>query len=163
MLIYTLGHSTRNLEEFINLLKHYKIEFVVDVRRFPSSKKFPHFNKENLEKELEKNGIKYIHFPELGGFREGGYKNFSKTEEFKNSLKRLLGIIDNHNSTILCAEKYFWRCHRKYIAHELHKLGHRIIHILDKNDFYEHKESKDLEFKMNVKIFCDKIRNHSSS
>ncbi len=162
MLIYTLGHSTRSLEEFIDLVKYYKIELIIDVRRFPSSKKFPHFNKESLEKELEKNGIKYVHFPELGGFRKEGYKTFSQTEEFKKALGELLNIINNYTSVILCAEKYFWRCHRKYIANELYKLGHKIIHILDKDNIYEHKESKDLTFKMNVKVYCDKLA-HSFS
>ena len=153
-----VGHSTRSLEEFLEILKHFKIDIVVDVRKFPSSKKFPHFNKESLEQELNKNNIKYFHLQELGGFREEGYENFSKTEEFKEHLKKLVEIINDSNSVILCSERYFWRCHRKFVAQQLKKLGYEIVHILDKENVYEHKDSKDLTEKMNIKIFCDKIK-----
>jgi len=74
-------------------------------------------------------------------------------------LKKLLEIIDNKTAAILCAERLFWRCHRKYIADRLSKTGHKIIHILDKETIYEHKlESKDIKEKMKLKIFCDKVR-----
>jgi uncharacterized protein (DUF488 family) len=156
MKIYTIGHSTRTLEEFIDILKHYKIELVIDVRRFPSSKKFPWFNKENLEQELSKNQIDYIHFPELGGYRKEGYLAFTQTEEFSAATKKLLELINNRTAAIVCAERIPWRCHRKHIANKLTKLKNQVVHILDKENVYEHKLSEDLKQKMNLKIFCDK-------
>ena len=154
--IYTLGHSTRSFEEFLEILKIFGINLVVDVRRFPSSKKFPWFNKENLEKELRKNDIEYFHFIELGGYRKEGYENFVKSEEFENSIKRLLEIVEGKVATIVCSERFFWRCHRKYISEYLSKMGIKVIHILDKEKLYEHKPSKDLEQKMKMRVFCDK-------
>lgn len=155
--IYTIGHSTRSLEEFIDILKHFQIELVIDVRRFPSSKKFPWFTKDSLEKELLSNKIQYIHFSELGGFRKGGYKNFTKTEEFSQAIERLFEIIDDKIAAILCSEYLWFRCHRRYVANTLVELGHQIIHIFDKEKIYEHKlKNKETEEKMRLKIFCDK-------
>jgi len=157
MKIYTIGHSTRTLEEFIIILKHYNIELLIDVRQFPGSKKFPWFNKENLQQELQNKGIEYIHFSELGGFRKEGYLAFSQTEEFSEAIKKLLEVIDNKITTIMCAEKFFWRCHRKYVSSALVKLNNQVIHVLDKEKTFEHKlESEEIKQKMNLKIFCDK-------
>lgn len=157
MRIYTIGHSTRSLEEFIDILKHYKVELLVDIRKLPGSNKFPHFNKEVLEIELPKNNIQYIHFPGLGGFRKEGYFAFTQTDEFSNAIKKLLEVIDNKTATIMCAEWKFWKCHRKYVSNALAELDHQITHIFDKEKVYEHKlKSKDVEEKMKLKIFCDK-------
>lgn len=158
MKIYTLGHSTRSLEEFLDILKNFQVELIIDIRRFPSSKKFPHFNKESLETELTKNEIQYLHFPELGGFRKEGYLAFSPTQEFSQAIKKLLEIIDDKTATIICSEFKWWKCHRKYVSNFLTKLENQVIHILDKENVYEHKSSKDLEQKMNLKIFCDKLK-----
>ncbi len=138
MQVYTLGHSTRSLDEFFKILTNYKIELVVDVRRFPKSGNFPHFNKEILEKELLKHGIVYVHLPELGGFRDGGYKAFTQTREFDHGLKRLLELVNKKVTVVMCSEKFFWRCHRKFIAEELVKRGYEVIHILN-DKTYKHK------------------------
>jgi len=157
MKIFTIGHSTLNLEEFLDILKHFNIELVIDVRRFPSSKKFPWFSKDDLEKTLKENDIQYIHYPRLGGYRKEGYATFARSEEFRDALKKLLEIIDDKSAAILCAEKLFWRCHRKYIANKLVEVGNEVIHILDKEKIREHKsEEKEIKEKMNLKIFCDK-------
>jgi len=157
MKIYTIGHSTRSLEEFIDILKHYSIELLIDIRKLPGSKKFPHFNKETLEIELPKSNVQYIHFPELGGFRKEGYLTFSQTEEFYNAIKKLLEIVDNKTAVIMCSERFFWKCHRKYVSHHLVELGHQVIHIFDKEKIQEHKlREKEIEEKMKLKIFCDK-------
>ena len=163
MKIYTLGHSTRSLEEFLDILKNFQIELVIDIRKFPSSKKFPHFNKENLKTELTKNSIQYIHYPELGGYRKEGYLAFSQSQEFSQAIKKLLEIIDDKTAAIMCAEKFFWKCHRKYVSNFLTKLGNQVIHILDKENIYEHKTSEDLKQKMNLKIFCDRVKKYKSS
>ena len=139
MKIYTIGHSTRKLEEFIRILNNFKIKLVVDVRRFPSSKKFPWFNKENLEKVLKKEGIQYLHFPELGGYRKEGYKKFARSKEFRENIGKLLEVINEKNAAIMCTELLWWKCHRRYIANFLTKLGHKVIHIFDERRSYEHK------------------------
>lgn len=157
MRIYTIGHSTRSLEEFIDILKSFQVELVIDVRRFPSSKKFPWFNKESLEEELKKCNICYIHFPELGGYRKGGYLAFSQTEEFEDAIKKLLEMIDDKTATILCAEILWWRCHRKYIANKLVQLNNQVIHIFTKEKVQEHKlENNNIKNKMQFKIFCNR-------
>ncbi|MFH8132348.1 MAG: DUF488 domain-containing protein [Candidatus Aenigmatarchaeota archaeon] len=157
MKIYTIGHSTRTLSEFISVLKKFKIDLVVDVRRFPKSTKYPHFNKENLEKELPKNEIEYLHFPELGGYRKEGYEAFSKTEEFSKSIEKLLEIINGKIAGILCSEYFWFRCHRRYIANYLAKIGHEVVHIFDEEKTQKHKlKDKDVEEKMKLIIYFDK-------
>lgn len=157
MRIYTIGHSTRTIEDFINILKHYSIGLVVDVRIFPGSRKFPWFGRDEITKSLNENEIEYLHYPELGGFRKGGYAAFTETEEFENAINTLVHKIDDKIAAILCAERFFWRCHRKYIANELVRLGYDIVHILDKNTLYEHKlKSKEITEKMNLVVWCDK-------
>jgi len=157
MKIYTIGHSTRSLEDFINILKHYNIELLIDIRKLPGSNKFPHFNKEILEVELPKSNVQYIHFPELGGFRKEGYFAFTQTEEFSDAIKKLLEVIDNKTVAIMCAEVLWWRCHRRYVTNALVELGNQVIHIFDKEKIQEHKlREKEIEEKMKLKIFCDK-------
>ena len=159
MKIYTIGHSTRNYGEFVEILKHYNINLVVDVRKFPRSKKFPHFCKENLEKELSQDKIQYINFPQLGGFRKEDYLVFSQSNEFVDYIKELKEKVNGRNSAIFCAEILWWRCHRKYIAKILSKEGYRVIHIFEKNKIQEHiSAEKEIKEKMNFKIFCDKKR-----
>ena len=154
-----MGHSTRNFSDFLEILKIHNIELVVDVRKFPCSKKFPHFNKENLEKGLSKDKIQYINYPKLGGFRKEGYQIFSQTKEFSDCIKELQEEIDSKNTVILCAEILWWRCHRKYIAKTLSSKGFEVIHISDKNKIQKHiSGKKEIEEKMKVKIFCDKKR-----
>lgn len=157
MEIYTLGHSTRNFNEFLNILFKFNIKIVVDVRRFPTSSKFPWFNKENLEFKLSELGISYYHLPELGGYRREGYSEFAKTDEFKFLISRMLEIINDKCSVILCSEKLWFRCHRRYIANYLAELGHKIVHIYDVDKIEEHKlKSKIIEEKMKLVIWCDK-------
>jgi len=92
--IYTLGTSNRTIDEFLGILKSYQIQAVIDVRRWPTSKWFEHFKKENLETILKENNIEYLHFEKLGGFREGGYQAYTKTKDFKEALKELMTSKD---------------------------------------------------------------------
>ncbi|MEM0480987.1 MAG: DUF488 domain-containing protein [Candidatus Aenigmatarchaeota archaeon] len=138
MRVYTIGHSNRSIEEFLEILKKYRIKMIIDVRRFPFSKKFPWFNKEKLKKYLEKENIEYLHFEKLGGFRKEGYRNFIKTEEFRNALEELKSLI-KESSAIMCSEKFWFRCHRRFIAKELSKNGYKVIHVIDKNKAYKQK------------------------
>jgi len=157
MPIYTIGHSTRSLKDFIEIMKHYKIELLIDVRRFPSSKKFPWFNKDSLEKELNKNKIAYLHFPKLGGFRKEGYEKFSRSEEFNDATDKLLELINGKNAVVMCAEILWWRCHRRYIANKLVSLGFNVVHVWNEKKVQEHDvKSSDVKSKLNLKIFCNK-------
>jgi uncharacterized protein (DUF488 family) len=130
-LIYTLGTSTRSREEFIKLLKGHRIEAVVDVRRFPTSR-FEYFGEEKLAELLDEAGIGYVAMgQELGGYRKGGYQAFTATTEFREAVGRLEELAQNRKVTILCAERLPWRCHRRFIGFELERRGWQVIHIID--------------------------------
>jgi len=131
--IYTLGTSLRSLEDFIEILHSYDIESVIDVRSFPTSK-IPHFTKSTLETILRQEGIEYHYLgKELGGFRKGGYEEYSKGEEFASGIRRLERIAERKQSVIICAERFPWKCHRRYISRALSKKGWHIEHIIDKD------------------------------
>ena len=129
--VYTLGTSTRTLEEFIALLRHLGVKVVVDVRRFPTSR-FEHFKKEELASSLPEAGIDYCHLGgELGGYRRGGYQAFLASEEFKQGLKKLEEIAKERRTAIVCAERLPWRCHRRFIGGELERRGWQVMHVID--------------------------------
>ena len=130
--IYTLGTGLRSEEDFIEILLAYNIQSVIDVRSYPKSK-IPVFNRENFEPLLNREGIEY-HFlgKELGGFRKGGYIAYTLTEEFNRGIELLESIAILKPSVIICAERFPWKCHRKWIARELHKRGWEVDHIIDK-------------------------------
>ena len=130
-LIYTLGTSTRSRAEFVDLLLGHGVELVVDVSRFPSSK-FEHFCRDNLETMLRDSGIDYLHMGEdLGGYRRGGYEGFTAAPEFQAGLSRLEEVARDRRTAIVCAERFPWRCHRRFIARELEKRGWQVIHMID--------------------------------
>lgn len=129
MKIYSIGHSNRNIEEFINLLKKHGIEIVADVRRFPTSK-FLCYKKENLKEILEKNGIEYIHFENLGGYRRG-YEKWMRSSEWKEAYMELKRIAIKKKVAIMCAEKFPFRCHRRYITKKLVEEKWNVIHIIN--------------------------------
>lgn len=129
--IYTLGTGLRSLEDFIEIINHYNIEAVIDVRSYPVSK-LEHFKKLNLEPLLKKEMLDYHHFGnELGGFRKGGYENYTLTKEFKAGIEVLEKIASVKLSVIICAEHFPWKCHRRFIARALQKRGWRVEHIID--------------------------------
>jgi len=138
MQIYTVGTANRSKEEFIRLLHSFGIEAVVDVRRFPTSK-FAHFRREELEEILREEGIAYFFCEALGGFREGGYRKHMLSEEFQNALKSLERLAEKRKVAILCAEKLYFRCHRRFIADALVQRGHEVIHIIDERRTQKHK------------------------
>ncbi|HDM43775.1 MAG TPA: DUF488 domain-containing protein, partial [Candidatus Woesearchaeota archaeon] len=138
MEIFTIGHSNRSLEEFVSLLKHYGIKQIVDVRRFPTSKVVPHFKKEILKAALEKSGIEYKHIERLGGYRKIGYKEYVKTKEFRSALRELIELAEKKKTAIMCSEALWFKCHRRYIADELVKLGWIVKHIITKERVIKH-------------------------
>jgi len=144
--IYTIGHSDRSLGELIEILKSHGVEVVVDVRRFPTSRRCPWFNKDNLRHALESSGIRYYWLGrELGGFREGGYERYMETEEFKEGIRRLLEIAGTGNTAILCRERLWFRCHRRFISDVLRGLGYRVVHIISGDRTYEHKRGRRID------------------
>jgi uncharacterized protein (DUF488 family) len=152
-MIFTLGTSNRKIKEFLEILKEYKIEIVADVRRFPSSRLFPQFKKENLEKILKENKMKYLHFEGLGGFRARGYENYIKTKEFQKALEKLIEISKSKKLVIICAERFPWKCHRALISQELEKRKIKIFHILEKGKIWQPKlEPKEIKPK------CQKLK-----
>jgi uncharacterized protein (DUF488 family) len=152
-LISTIGHSTRGIGEFIEILNSFQIQSLVDVRSFPGSKRFPHFNKESLRIFLEKHSIEYIHMPELGGRRKPasnsknsvwkneafrGYADYMETTEFKNAVTRLEKVAKSKNVAYMCSEAVWWRCHRSLISDYLKLKGWEVIHIMDLNKSQPH-------------------------
>jgi uncharacterized protein (DUF488 family) len=138
-LIYTLGTSTHTKEEFIGLLHHYPIETVVDVRSFPQSR-FEHFKKENLAKILHERGFNYVYLgKELGGFRRGGYLSYSETSPYQAGISHLERIGKEHTTAFVCAERFPWKCHRRFIASSLEERGWHVVHIIEKNRVWRPK------------------------
>ncbi len=141
VMIYTVGHSNRELEEFINLLRKYSIETVIDVRRFPSSRKYPWFNKENLERSLLENGIGYRWLGDLlGGYRSGGYRSYMDTESYKKGIQELISTASGKKVAIMCSEKLWFKCHRRFISDTLVEMGYKVIHIIETDKTYTHKQ-----------------------
>ena len=146
MRIWTIGHSTRAIDEFISLLEENEVKLLADVRAWPGSKRYPQFNKEALAKSLTAHGIRYEHFPELGGKRKSkpdsrntawrntsfrGYADYMETEQFQKGIERLLDVAAEAGPTaIMCAEAVWWRCHRSLIADYLKARGIEVLHIL---------------------------------
>jgi uncharacterized protein (DUF488 family) len=144
--LYTIGHSTRTLEEVLALLKREGVSHLVDVRAFPTSKRYPHFNKTHLERALPEQLIRYTHFPALGGRRKvrrdshntlwrnagfRGYADYMETREFSEALDELLLAAAREPTAIMCAEAVPWRCHRSLISDAATARGVEVLHILD--------------------------------
>jgi uncharacterized protein (DUF488 family) len=154
MKVWTIGHSTRTIDEFISLLEEHGIKTLADVRFLPGSKRYPQFNKETLADSLGKIGICYKHFPELGGRRKAkpdsnntawrnqsfrGYADYMETEEFDKGVKRLLHLAaDASPIAVMCAEAVWWRCHRSLISDYLKARGIEVTHILAANKTEPH-------------------------
>jgi uncharacterized protein (DUF488 family) len=138
--IYTIGTSTRSIEEFISLCRKFKLQAAVDIRRFPTSK-FDHFKKDNLSASLQRRGIKYSYLGDvLGGFRKKGYGQHVQTPEFTEGIEKLKKIASEFRTAFMCAEKFPWRCHRKFVALKLAQDGWKVIHILDEERTWEPQE-----------------------
>ena len=130
--IFTLGTSNRSEEDFIEIILSYRINIVADVRSFPRSK-IPIFIQENLTTLLCREGLKYSFLGrELGGLRKGGYDAYAKTDEFRLGIDKLEEIAASGTVVIICAERFPWKCHRRWIAMELHRRGWSVEHIIDK-------------------------------
>ena len=141
-LLWTIGHSIRSADEFKEILLEHKIETLVDVRSFPGSRRYPHFNKPELSRYLES----YLHLPSLGGRRRPypeskntawqnpsfrAYADHMESEEFRKGTETLLELAQARRTAVMCAEALWWRCHRSLIADFLKAKGVQVIHIID--------------------------------
>ena len=130
--IYTIGTSTRGWEEFRELVKSFGIIVLADVRRFPQSR-FEHFHRENLARLCQREGLSYLYLgKDLGGYRKGGYEAYTKTQGFKEGIEKLKTYASRQPTAILCAERFPWRCHRRFIARRLEEEGWEVVHIIEK-------------------------------
>lgn len=143
--LYTIGHSTRTLEELVSALRAHSIETLVDIRAFPMSRRLPHFNRESLETELPKRGIHYVWMKSLGGYRKAmrpdsphtalrnasfrNYADYTLTPEFAQAIDELIRIAQHSRTAYMCAERVYFRCHRMIVSDWLVAHGHEVLHI----------------------------------
>jgi len=145
-MVWTIGHSTRQLEEFLGLLAQSGIQALVDVRSFPGSRRYPQYGRAALEASLGARGIAYYWMPALGGRRRAspdspntawrnaafrGYADYMGTPEFALGLQQLLEVASKSRTVIMCAEALWWRCHRALIADAICVRGIEVVHIID--------------------------------
>jgi len=143
--LYTIGHSTRSIEELIGALQSHQIETLVDVRAFPMSRRLPQFNRDSLEQSLPTSGIRYLSMQVLGGYRKKiledsphialrnqsfrNYADYMLTPEFEHAVAELLALAENSRTAYMCAERVYFRCHRMLISDWLVAHGHEVLHI----------------------------------
>jgi uncharacterized protein (DUF488 family) len=152
--IWTIGHSTHSLEEFVAMLRAHDIEQLVDVRTIPKSRRVPQFNSESLAAALPKLGVEYVHLKTLGGLRHAkkdsvnagwrnasfrGYADYMGTDEFRQGIERLLKLARTKRTAIMCAEAVPWRCHRSLIGDALLVRGVRVEDIISSTSHREHE------------------------
>jgi hypothetical protein len=152
--IFTIGHSTHPIDEFISILKHYGIGQLVDVRTVPKSRHVPQFNSDALDVELAKQGFKYVHLKALGGLRHAkkdsvnmgwrnasfrGYADYMATDEFTKGIDRLIELAKAKRTAIMCAEAVPWRCHRSLIGDALLVRGVTTEDIMGATSVRPHK------------------------
>ena len=151
--IWTIGHSTRTIDEFIDMLQSFRIELVADVRNYPGSRRYPHFNKDALSMSLSKHNIAYIHLKELGGRRKPennskntawrneafrGFADYMETDEFRRGSEQLQSLGEKQRVAYMCSEAVWWRCHRSLISDYLKSVGWIVMHIMSKDKAEEH-------------------------
>lgn len=166
--IYTIGHSTRSIEELIGLLKAHGIQTVVDIRTVPKSRHNPQFNQEELKLALRRSKIGYRHLKELGGLRRPqkdsintgwengsfrGYADYMATEPFEKGLEKLEKIGSKKRVVLLCAEAVPWRCHRSLVADALTVKKWKVFHIQSKKTAKRHRKTPFLKVKKGLLIY----------
>jgi uncharacterized protein (DUF488 family) len=155
--ILTIGHSTHSLGQFLALLGQHQIEALVDIRRFPGSRKFPHFNQADLAVALQEAGVEYHWLEALGGRRHRkkdeaaspnlglqnesfrNYADYMLTEPFRQGVEKLLAIAGQKRTAIMCAESMFWRCHRRLVSDFLLANGINVLHIMPSGELRLHE------------------------
>jgi uncharacterized protein (DUF488 family) len=151
--LWTIGHSTRSADEFLHLLIQNQIQALADVRRFPGSRKYPHFNADALRESVSAAGIEYVPLMELGGRRKArpdsknmawrnesfrGYADYMETAEFQAGIDKLMELARQKRTAVMCSEAVWWRCHRSLIADYLKARGVDVRHILSETKVEAH-------------------------
>jgi len=153
--LFTIGHSTRSLDELIDALQAHPIETLVDIRSFPMSRRLPHFNRESLENALPAAGIKYVWMKDLGGRRKKSledspnvalrnesfrnYADYMLSPEFERAITDLIKLGEQSRTAYMCAERVYFRCHRMLVSDWLVARGHEVLHIDDAKPAKAHK------------------------
>ena len=168
--LYTIGHSTRKLDELVSALKAHGIETLVDIRAFPTSRRLPHFNRESLEVELPKQGIRYVWMKALGGYRKAArkdspnsalrnasfrnYADYTFTPDFEQAMRELLQIAGRSRTAYMCAERVYFHCHRMIVSDWLVAHGHDVQHIDAEGPAHLHKLTSEARMIDGQMIYC---------
>lgn len=164
--LFTIGHSTHTLDEFVALLQQHDIAVLIDIRRYPGSRKFPHFNRDNLQASLPQTGIEYVWLENLGGRRKKAagesnnlglrnesfrnYADYMLTSEFKEGIRELLAIAKDKPAAYMCSESMFWSCHRRLVSDYLLAQGITVQHIMPKGELRPHTLTPGAKVKAKV-------------
>ena len=159
--LYTIGHSTRSLDELISVLKIHSIETLVDIRAFPASRRLPHFGRESLEAALPGAGIRYVWMKALGGYRKKmredspnsglrnasfrNYADYMLTPEFQAAVGELVGLGEEARTAYMCAERVWFQCHRMLVSDWLVSHGYEVLHIDGEGAPKPHKLTKEAQ------------------
>ena len=143
--LYTIGHSTRSFDEFLETLQAHSIQTLVDIRSIPMSRRLPHFNRDSLGQTLRQNGVRYIWMKDLGGrrkksledspnvaLRSPSFRNYADhmlSAEFHFAIAELVNIAEESKTAYMCAERVYFRCHRMLVSDWLVAHGHEVLHI----------------------------------
>ena len=143
--LYTIGHSTRSLDELLEALNAHEIQTLVDIRAFPMSRRLPQFNRDSLEQTLPAAGIRYVWMKALGGYRKKvldetphialrnksfrNYADYMLTPEFEQAISEVVALAENTRTAYMCAERVYFRCHRMLVSDWLVAHGHEVLHI----------------------------------
>jgi uncharacterized protein (DUF488 family) len=159
--ILTIGHSTRDLADFSRVLQAHRVKLLEDIRAYPASRRYPHFNRESLELWLLEVDCDYVWEKDLGGKRQtqmprdesphialkddafSNYADYMLTEQFQRAAERLVERAQQKRTAIMCAEALYFRCHRMLVSDYLVSQGHTVLHILDETPPQEHALSPD--------------------
>ncbi|MFZ0320643.1 MAG: DUF488 domain-containing protein [Candidatus Sulfotelmatobacter sp.] len=144
-ILYTIGHSTRPLDELIDALHAHEVQTLVDIRAFPMSRRLPQFNRESFENSMSPAGIRYLWMPALGGYRKKtrsdspntalrnqsfrNYADYMLTAEFEGAMSALISLAELSRTSYMCAERVYFRCHRMLVSDWLVIHGHKVMHI----------------------------------
>lgn len=171
-IIYTIGHSTHTMDEFIAILQSFNIKIFVDIRRLPGSRKYPQFDQENLKVELANHQIKYIYMKDLGGRRKvsedskntrwnnpsfRAYADYMETSDFEKAIADLEHIALQAPTVYMCAEAVWWRCHRALISDYLKNDGWKVLHITAVGKAREHVYTSPAQIIENQLSYTDQI------
>ena len=168
--LYTIGHSTRTIEELIAALHAHEIQTLVDIRAFPASRRLPQFNRESLEKSLPAAGIRYVWMKALGGYRKktldespnialrsAGFRNYADymlTAEFEQAVAELLALTEKSRTAYMCAERVYFHCHRMLVSDWLAAHGHEVLHIDAEGPARQHRLTAEARIIDGGLIYC---------